>query len=195
MYNIIADVLVAVILLFFISRGIKKGGVQSILELLSFIITIVAVMLFKDTVTDFIFKIEPVSEWLNSLSEYFVEKYSDVSPLADMIVPPHLMAEALVSFIINILGFIITYFVVKFLLKVVLKITDLITSLPIIRSANNLIGGVVGGIKGCIIIWLIMAVMLLFTATEFYVAYTSAVADSTLTKILYNSNLLFTIFK
>ena len=193
--NMILDVAVVAILLFFISTSMKKGGVRAIIELLSFVITVFAVMIFKDTVSEFILKLEPVAKWVESLSNYFIEKYTALPAVADIYILPQDMAPTLVSFIVNVLSFIVTYFIVKFVLKAVLEISDVITSLPFIKSANRLIGGVIGGAKGLIIIWLVMAAMLLLVTTDLYSVYNAALSESTIAKFLYNNNLFFNLFK
>lgn len=190
--SIILDVICAVILIVFISNGRKKGGVKSVIELLSFAVTVVLVMLFKDTVTKFVLNLDVVSNWANSLTEYFKGPFPF---LTDMIMPPEQMASSLISVIINLLSFVVTFIIVKFVLKVVLGIADVITSLPFISSANRLIGSVIGCAKGLVVIWIIMTVMLIFTATEFYNLYSSALADSYLAKFLFNNNMLFSLFK
>lgn len=188
----ILDLICAVLLVIFITNGMKKGGVRAILEVLSFVVTIVAVMLFKDKITGFIMGLEPVMKWIEALTE---QLKGPMPELVDLIMPAGDMASSMVSIIVNALGFVITYIIVNFILKAVLGVSDILTSLPIIRPVNRLIGGVVGGAKAVFIIWILMAVMLFFTASELYELYTTSLADSILAKILFNNNLLFTLFK
>ena len=196
MASIILDIVSALILLIFIKFGIKKGGAKSILELLSFVVTIIAVILFKDVVTAACLKLEIVQNWISNLTEFLKAKAIEIASFASVFgSSPADIATNLVSIIINAAGFVITYLIVRLAFKILIKITDLIASLPLLKSANRLIGAIVGGIKGCIFIWLIMAVLLLFTATDFFSDFTSAVADSYLTKALYNHNILFNLFK
>ena len=188
----IVDLICAVLLVIFVSNGIKKGGVKAILEILSFVVTIIAVMLFKDKITSFIMGFEPVMKWIEALTEQLQGPYPE---LVDLILPANDMASSMVSIIVNALGFVVTYIIVSFVLKAVLGVSDVLTSLPIIRPVNRFLGGVVGGAKAVIIIWVLMAVMLFFTASELYTLYTSSLADSILAKILFNNNLLFTLFR
>ena len=188
----ILDIICAIILTIFISTGIKKGGVKAILEVLSFAVTIVAVMLFKDKITALIMSFEPVMKVIESLTE---KLNGPVPDLVATVLPKDALASSMVSIIVNVLGFVITYIIVNFILKVVLGVSDIITSLPIIRPVNRFVGGLVGGAKAVIVIWLLMAVMLLFTASELYELYNTSLADSILARILFNNNLLFTLFK
>lgn len=193
--HLILDAICVIILIVSFNSGKSKGGVRAILELLSFVVTILAVTLFKDVFTEAILSIKPVAEWVENLTQYFVEKYSSISPLADMVIPPEEMGTAVASFVINILGFIVTYIAVKFIFRVVLEIGDIITSLPFIKSLNNIIGGAIGAAKGIVIIWVLMIIMLLFTATKLYEVYMLALDRSFITKLLYEYNIFFTLFK
>jgi len=194
-HHLILDAICVIILIVSFNSGKSKGGVRAILELLSFVVTILAVTLFKDVFTEAILSIKPVAEWVENLTQYFVEKYSSISPLADMVMPPEEMGTAVASFVINILGFIVTYIAVKFIFRVVLEIGDIITSLPFIKSLNSIIGGAIGAAKGVVIIWALMIIMLLFTATKFYELYMLALDRSFITKLLYEYNIFFTLFK
>ncbi len=191
--GIIIDVLVALFLYFVIMNGKKKGGAKSILELLSFVVTIIATMLFKDTITNWILELEFVKELISKLAVVFpVPEEILGNPLIDV----HLtkIETDIVTVIISVIGFVLTYFIVKILFGLFIKVADKIMSLPILKSLNKLVGAVLGGIKGIFIIWIIMSLMFLLKDLTFVSDINSAIADSYLTKWIYNNNFLFNLF-
>lgn len=191
--GIITDIIVVLFLHFVIMKGKKKGGAKSILELLSFVVTIIATMLFKDIITDAILQLEFVKELIAKLSEVFPLPEEILNnPLLDIHTTK--IATDIVNVIISVIGFVLTYFVVKLLFGLCIKVIDKIMSLPILKSLNKLLGAALGGVKGVFIIWVIMSLMFLLKDLPFVSDINSAIADSYLTKWIYNNNFLFNLF-
>ncbi len=191
--GILLDAIVIIFLLFFIQAGRKKGGARGILEILSFIVTVIAIMLFKQPITEFLLGLEPVQGWIDALQETFDATLSE-QPVVAMSGIADSMARDLISILINAAGFIVTFLVVRVLLRVLMHVIDQIMSLPILRSINKLLGSVVGGLKGCVILWLLLLLLPLFAANDFAATLSSYIADSYLTKLLYNYNPLISLF-
>ncbi len=191
--GIILDIVVALFLYFVIMKGRKKGGAKSILELLSFVVTIIATMLFKDTITSFILEQPFVNDIIVKLStEFTLPEEILNNPLIDIHTTK--IATDIVTVIISVIGFVLTYFIVRLVFGLFIKVADKIMSLPILKSINKLVGAVLGGVKGVFIIWIIMSLMFLLKDISFVSDINSAIADSYLTKWVYNNNFLFNLF-
>lgn len=192
--GIIIDIILAILLLYAVSRGAKKGGARGILELLSFVVTIITTMIFKDTITNAILELSFVKDLILKLSVVFPLPEEILNnPLID--VHTTKIATDIVTVVISVIGFVITYFVARFVLGLFIKIIDKIMSFPVLRTLNKLVGGVLGGVKFLIIVFVIMSLMLLLKDTSIYTSFNSIVADTYLTKWLYNNNFLFSLFK
>ena len=197
--SILIDIVLAALLIYFISSGMKKGGARGILELLSFFVTIIAVMLFKNTVTEFLSNLEPVKAWTETMETAISQKAGFAESLPAWLLgygtDTVSIATELVSFVLCTIGFIVTYIIVRLAFRLLVGVADKLMSLPLLRSANKLLGGIFGGIKGCFVVWILMSLMFLFAASSWYPDVNSAIADSFLAKALYNNNLLFTLFQ
>lgn len=191
--GIILDIVVALFLYFAITKGRKKGGAKSILELLSFVATIIATMLFKDTIIKFILDLPFVNDiivWLSKAVPLPEEILTN--PLIDINTTK--IATDIITAIISVAGFVLTYFVVKFVFGLFIKVVDNIMSLPILKGINKLLGAILGGIKGIFIIWIILSILFILKDITFVSDINSAIADSYLTKWIYNNNFLFNLF-
>ena len=96
------------------------------------------------------------------------------------------IAGSLTQLIITILSIIIVFLVVKFGLMIVLKLLNIVASLPVISSFNKTGGLIIGAINGVVLVYLILAVAMLFVSSPIV----SYISSAGLTGYLYENNLL-----
>lgn len=91
------------------------------------------------------------------------------------------------------LAIIITWVLIKSVLSIGIGILDLVSKLPILKTANQLAGGIAGFVKGLLIIWLGCILIPFLSLVPSLSQLQEWLDASTVTKILYENNILLQV--
>ncbi len=203
--GIIIDFITIIILLMCIFYGYKRGLVNLVISLFTFVIALViAIFLYRpianividntsicDNIENYIFErikdenIEKSDNEIIQLADKYILKDAK-SETAEVI------ASSIAKTVIEVLTFIILVTVIRICLIIINKIFSIITEVPIIKQFNKLGGGLYGIIQGIIINYILFAVIiviipLISTNTTTVV---DSINDSKFGSILYNENVI-----
>lgn len=91
------------------------------------------------------------------------------------------------------IAIILAWILIKIVLSIGVGILDLVSKLPLIKTANQLAGGVVGVIKGVFIVWLgcLVVPFLILIPNLSQLEY--MINQSIITKILYEQNIILQV--
>lgn len=208
--EIIIDIITLVIIIYFASKGIRKGGVKSIFEMLNFFAAAIITALIYKPVSLFLIKLpfaQKISEKINDVlinngggvTDIAFEGLSFSQGIQDVLqkIQADLMtslAATITTLIISILCIIIIYIVVRCLLKIFGSILNTIVKLPVLNSFNKLIGFVFGGIKGLLILFALLALINVFAPFEFFKSLSENISLSYITSYFYDNNILLYLF-
>lgn len=191
---LILDIILILIMLFFVKRGMDKGGTEGILDMFSFAITILLFVIFKNTITNFLLDLPFIQGLSASIQETIYERVNS----ADILFPIDIGGEIWVTtYLVNILGFFITFLLSKIAVPFLIGTASKIMSLPVLNSINKLLGAVLGLVKGFIFVWVAIAIWFILCEitgnSTFNDAYTLS-QDTYIAKYLFNLNDFFKMF-
>lgn len=212
--SIFVDILILLIFAICIFLGYKKGLVQVILNLCSFLLALViSLVLFKplsllvinntsfdDNIKSYIIEIvnqEESSETSSNESSGIISQYIDSSiqkaaeDTKDNVV--EYVADAISKNIVSIIVLLILFVLLRFVLIFIKIISNAITELPIIKQFNNSGGILYGLLQALLIIYVVFTIIALFIKNG---SIEQAISASYIGSIFYNNNLiLMLLFK
>ncbi len=137
----ITDICIAAILILFIMNGYSKGFIKSVYSILSLIITLVLVSVFRDS----FIKVISESPSAMSIAGFFSGTGADEKIVS-------ICSEGITS----LLSTVVLYFLIRIVLKFALTIINSIASLPLINSLNKILGIAIGAVIG--VLWVVVIV-------------------------------------
>lgn len=204
--GLIIDIIVIGIIALSAFIGYKQGLVKVAIKMVSFLIAIiVAFALFKPA-SNFIINNTQIDDNLEST---IVEKITPEGLTKEDKVTNELnittkivdttnnsienIANTFTVKLIEIVVFLLIFIIVKIILKFITALADAIAKLPILKQFNEMGGLIYGIIKGIIIVFLILAILLLCEPL-IGIGIKNIIETSIITKIIYNNNILLNIF-
>lgn len=207
-----ADLIIILFVAFFVFLGYKKGLINTLLNMCSYLLSIVAVVFlykpFHAFLTDSVLG-KTITEKINT---YLIEKFSNTvlsqinipsifkagleegAVLADNAVS-YQIAQNITNAIFMIITFIILYFAIKLGLKLLRTPLNIIASIPLIKQANTLLGAVIGLAMGFLWLYVITGIIGTFSFAEIIKPLSSAIENSSVMKFLYENNFLLSLIK
>jgi|GEM_PF-813254 len=197
----ILDLVLILILAFFIYRGVRKGFAKSVLGLFSFVISIALAFCLYQPVSGFVKN----SAYGQKIYEATREKLAGQVEIKLPGVLPGAVAQTVneaagntldsvsrtfSDMIINVLSFVLLIILIKILLFLLSKAVDLVAKLPLLKQANSFLGLLFGILNGAIFVMIVLA---FFSSTQnlpwggWFVA---ELEKSALAKALYDKNFL-----
>ena len=208
----LADIIAIIIILAFVIWGIKKGFMQSVFSLGSFIIALVLALMLSPIVSemletsfigDYVHKSAYEMLVNEEATEEKTEKISAALPLPDMMTKTvrkeaeetalgiqKQFAENAADTALSILSTVIVFFLVKFFVFLLSHFLDLISRLPVLRSANKLLGGVFGAVYGILIIYMLLTVLTFGATVKTLQTPLEHVLESRVVSMMYHQNIL-----
>jgi len=185
--------------------GYKQGLVKSAIKILSFFIAIVVALALYKPVSNIIIKnttiddniksvmIEKITpEGISQNEEVDIQDDFGLKIIGEATNTIEGIAEVLAVKLIETVTLLLIYIIVKIALKFVTALTDLITKLPLLKQINKAGGTIYGIIKGCILVYTILAVIYLVSPL-LSKTVSDNIEKSIITKTLYNNNIILNI--
>ena len=210
--GIILDVIIVAIVVLNIFICYKKGLVKLAVGLIAVLAAIILALILYKPVSNIIIKNTDIDEKIeNAIINNFsadtngngevryvgildyLEKYVDdaINKTQNEIV--YETAGTMAIKIVNTAVLLGIFLIVRIVLQLLTFVSDIITSLPIIKQFNE-VGGVLYGIaKAILIIHVILAILFFVIFATENATISNAIADSFITKFLYEHNLLLNI--
>lgn len=210
--GIILDVIIVAIVVLNIFICYKKGLVKLAVGLIAVLASIILALILYKPVSNIIIKNTDIDEKIeNAIINNFsadtngngevryvgildyLEKYVDdaINKTQNEIV--YETAGTMAIKIVNTAVLLGIFLIVRIVLQLLTFVSDIITSLPIIKQFNE-VGGVLYGIaKAILIIYVILAILFFVIFATENATISNAIADSFITKFLYEHNLLLNI--
>lgn len=212
--SIIIDLVVVAIIILSIFTGYKKGLTKCLIKILSFVVAIVIAALFFRPVGDFIIarteiddnikasiinlvkddvqetgKIKEDSNLPKTMVDNINESISKAVDDTKMTVVEN-AASGIATTTVHIGVAILLFIIVRIVLGVVSLVSEALTNLPVIKQFDKAGGAIYGLLRGCIVIYVILAIISLISPMIQDTQFVSAINSSLITGMLYNNNLL-----
>lgn len=210
--GLVVDIVVILLILLCVYKGYKEGLIGIIFSIVTFFLAGVLALVLMNPVADLVVKNTEIDEKIeNVIVENFTsdkeenEKAEESEKLPDVILnyideytenaknaTVELAAENLSLLTIKILSFIVIYIVAKIILRILNSILDLVGKLPVIKQFNKLGGTLGGAIKGLLIVYVALGILLLLQNVIGGLGIYSYINASTLGCYIYKNNILLT---
>ena len=193
----IADVIVVAVVAVCIFLGYKAGFLRSLINVVSYIASIILSFLFYPILSGFLmetplytFFVEKIgakypAEGLIQTEWRFLEKYINEAEGA--------VAAAVAELLINIISFILIVILFKIAIKLIGNALNLFARLPVIKQCNRLGGAVTGGLLGILVVYIVMALMVTIAPLDSIDKVTAEIQKSTFTEEMYNNNIILNL--
>lgn len=203
--GIFLDIVLIVILGLSIFFGYKKGLIKVAFNLCAFILSIIITFFLYTPITNWVIK---NTEFDDNIKEMIIEKNKETDHHTEnehiqKFISEYInetkenalkdMAKIISEKAIAIAVAIILFIAIRLLLIILNFLISGIANLPIIKQFNKLGGVVYGALVGIFIIYLILAIMFFVIFVNNNGTIAQAINTSTISKILYNNNILLNI--
>jgi len=217
MFNL-ADIIAVAIIVLLAGWGMKKGFVRSVFALGSLLLSLILALTLHPVVTDFldgsvveeyvhtnVYKVfeakaqeeaEPTEEPKQALSLplFFSETIENKTEEVTKNIT-ETVAASVTDLALDLIGILIVFVLVRFILWLALHLLDIIAKLPILHSANKLLGGILGAIYGILAVYLILALLTLFTTFQAFNKPTELVLESKIASQMYHQNIILSFLE
>lgn len=206
----LVDIILILVLAIFVFIGWKRGMVLTLFSLFSLVIAFFIASLVSPLTTKLV-KVTGVDESIQSSVYEILEENASkgIRDAADELPLPSFMiddivegtsgtvdntlknvSESATDVICGIIGFAIAFVAALLLLQLIKVLLKLATKLPVIKQADK-IGGIAAGLlSGLVSVSIFLFILSAFVYFDFPRTVMEMVEDSTLTKFLYESNLI-----
>ena len=209
--GILIDVILIAIIILNVAVGYKKGLINVIFSICAFLIAIlVTLILYKpvsnliinntdidDQIKEVIINNNQVNENNNNeaqeekteLQKYVESKVSDMEDAAKS-EAIQIVADTISKTAIEILTAILLFIITRILVIILKAFSEELSKIPIIKQCNQAGGIAYGLLKAIIIIYLLLTILFLVVSINGNGTISKAIEDSTITKVLYENNII-----
>lgn len=162
---LIFDILFVLVAAVFITVGVKRGFIKSLVQSLKFAFAIAITYLVGPVVSGFVktkFIFNAIHNWLTEAGTNVVEKLPkflrpDEGAVSEEVQP---VADYVSGAISNIIGYAVTFLVALLLLTLVAwLLTKLTDKISFLGTANRILGGVFGALMGTVVLFIIAVIV------------------------------------
>ncbi len=115
---------------------------------------------------------------IDTYKEKGIEKFQDY------------LKDTFTNLIINIVSYFIVFIVVRLVIYILLRVLDVVGKLPVLEKVNKHVGAIVGLVQSLLIIWVLFAIIVIFSNASFAKSAHKCVKENTFLEILYDNNVL-----
>ena len=215
MVSIIIDVVIVLLVAFCTYRGYKKGLIGVAYSILAFFVAILIAWVLAGPVTNFIIEHTDFNDKLQTAIENnlgskddtqenqdnktetnfafgdYIDKFIQDTKAAGV----QAVSGQLSVLIIKVIAFICLYILARLVLLLFKSVANLIAKLPIIKQFNKLGGFIFGLLKGLLIVYFVLAVLLVLHPMMKDVKLYSYMNKSIIGNVMYNNNFILYMLK
>ncbi len=219
--GLLVDIIILVIMAICIFIGYKRGLIKCAINVLSFLVAIIVVILLTTPVSNLIINNTKIDDNIKetilgkldigNLSDGKVELNENSSNLPEVVREyinnlmieinstttgdaAQALAENISVMIINVAVAIILFIGTKLALVFVKVLADIIGKIPLLKQFNKAGGIIYGVAKGIVTIYLLLAVISIIVPLLSNTFIADAINQSMIGKAMYNNNILLKIF-
>lgn len=203
--GIIIDIVIIGIIALFAYIGYKQGLVKVAIKVASFLIAIIVALTLYKPVSNIIINNTQIDDNIqNTIIEKITpegltkeDKVTDELNIKTKIIDTtnnsiENIANAFTVKLIEIVVLLLLFILTKLVLKLITALADLIAKIPILKQFNEAGGLIYGIIKGAILVYVLLGVLLLLEPL-IGTGVANLIETSIITKVIYNNNILLNI--
>lgn len=212
----IADIVVALILVGGIAWGWKRGFVRSLLSTFSIVISLALAVMLYPVVSNFLadsaitgYVTQNVQQMLGAQSDGGTETGAEEQAPAEQLNLPEQVGKKLAdgagavqdavadsiaggvaSLAINVLSILIVFLVVRVGLMLVTALLEHVFRLPVLSTVNRLLGGALGLAGGVLVVYVLLGLLTFVATTDSTNAIVQNVRESRIASQMYDNNII-----
>ncbi len=204
--GLIVDIVILAIIALFAFIGYKQGLVKVAIKMVSFLIAIIIAFALFKPVSSFVISNTGIDEKIeNAIVERITpegltkeDKVEEGLNITTKVIDTtnnsiENVANTFTVKLIEVVVFLLIYVIVRIILLFITALADAIAKLPILKQFNKAGGFIYGIIKGVLIVFIILGILLLCEPLIGTVVK-DAIATSVVAKVIYNNNVILNIF-
>lgn len=202
--GIIIDLVLIIFVLLSVFLGYKKGLVKLGMQLVAFVIAIVATIVLYRPISNLVINVTSIDEMLEntiiSKVDEAIDKSDEEGITSSLIesAKEGMLPNAARQMSINIIygGVIIILFIaIRIALKFITALADAISKLPILNQFNKAGGILYGLLRGVLIVYAILLIVALFGEINPKNSVNEMVNETYIAKVMYDNNILNILLK
>ena len=195
----ILDIIIVAIILLSVLLGCQKGFAKTAVNLLALIISIAVTAVLYNPIANFIINVTNIDETIEST--IYDKTLNAPSEEENQLIniqsldSTTLTVTEISTSVVKLGVFIILLIGTKILIRCISTLAEFISNLPIVKHFNKLGGGIYGLLRGLVIIYIALLIIQIATkANPTNTAY-QQIEQTTLTKMMYENNVINIFFK
>lgn len=202
--NYLLDLIVLVIIALSTFIGYKKGLIKVAFGFVSFILAIALSVILYKPVSNFVIEYTPIDDYIEQSISERLNAPETTDEETENIVSNYynnfkntstaIISNGISKTIINIGCIIIVFIISKLVLLLFKWLGDLIAKLPLIKQINNAGGFIYGLLRGFIIIYGLLALILIIAPVANINNIVGLINNTIITNIMYNNNIILILF-
>jgi len=209
--SIIIDIVIVLLIAFCTYRGYKKGLIGVAYSILAFFVALIIAWVFVNPAANFVIEHTDFSEKIQSSivkniapdgdtgekteTKFNFGDYLDKFIQDSKKAGAEAVAETLSVLIIKVVTFIALFILARLVLLLFKSLANLIAKLPIIKQFNKLGGIVFGCLKGLLIVYVVLVVLLVLHPMMKDSKIYTQIDKSFIGSIMYNNNFILYLVK
>lgn len=203
--SILIDIIIFAIIAVFTFIGYKQGLIKVAIKIVAFLVAIIIALILYKPVSNIIINNTKIDDNIkNTIIEKITpqgmkkeDKVTSPIDISQKIIDTtnnsiEDISETLTNRLIEAVVLLLIFIIVKIILKFITALADAIAKLPILKQFNKAGGLIYGLLKGLIIVYILLAVVLLCQPIIGNDVINS-INSSIIGKIMYNNNILLNI--
>ncbi len=202
--SLILDLACIILIWIFAAKGYKKGIVKGLFGLVSFVASGIITAVVYKPVSEYIISVPFIKDKIVLIEEKITQfiaasQQDSVSRLPDWLLEIAgetinetnlALSSSVTNILVSVLCIVIVYLLVKLALRLFEGVLEIIMKLPVLNLLNHAGGTVCGVVSSVIVLWLVLAVAVLFAATPVFTSINEVLQSTNILKYFYNNNLL-----
>lgn len=126
----------------------------------------------------------------NMIENSVIKSLPDLTQLIDVSTVMDSVSDMLAHMIIDIISLIVMFIVIRIGLFILERVIKGVTRLPVIKQADKLGGFTFGALEGLLTVYIVFAILMMFSASPQFQGLFDAIEESTIAKVLYQNNFI-----
>lgn len=149
------DITIIIILVCFAYKGLRLGLISSVLNIISFLLSVFLASKYYRSVYEFIANNEILYKIFENITKSIISLFfsSKIEESPDFLL--NIISQGFIKIVISLVSLIVIFLLANMVIKAVLSIFSLLFRIPIFKGLNKIGGMIFGLVKGIFVVYFI----------------------------------------
>lgn len=149
------DITIIIILVCFAYKGLRLGLISSVLNIISFLLSVFLASKYYRSVFEFIANNEILYKIFENITKSIISLFfsSKIEESPDFLL--NIISQGFIKIVISLVSLIVIFLLANMVIKAVLSIFSLLFRIPIFKGLNKIGGMIFGLVKGIFVVYFI----------------------------------------